>query len=48
MRGKDAEAREDKEREVRQCVAKRQVYIRVRNWERDTQELEEFRWEAAG
>lgn len=29
-------------------MAKRQVYIWMRNWEGDTQELEEFRWEAAG
>lgn len=46
--GLDAEAREDKERKLRQCMAKRQVYIWMRNWERDTQELEEFRWEEAG
>lgn len=42
------EAREDRERELRQFMAKRQVCIWMRNWERDTQELEEFRWEAAG
>ena len=46
--GQDVEAREDRERELRQFMAKRQVCIWMRNWERDTQELKEFRWEAAG